>query len=180
MAIPDSEEKRRDIVSQARGEEEEQQEQEVNQLPSYPRDNDDCIKPCPRFDCIMSKSKCEKNCNRREALLNPCTLCDHDCSDELQSVLIKPEVMDYQQEAKSSFPKNFLYKSEVAERIAELEEKQEKLRERVKTAKEQLDDHFLPNFLAKIVTQTKLPTYRKKLQKSKDLIEELEYNFGKE
>ncbi len=176
MAIPDSEEERRDIISKTKSEEE-QQQQQAERLPSYPRDNQDCIKPCPRFDCILPETKCEKNCDRREALLNPCTLCEHDCSEHLQTILMKPEVMQYQKEVKADIPKDFLYKSEVAEEIVELEEKKDKLQERVTTAKKQIDDHFLPNFLAKIVIQSNLPKYQKKLENAKNRIDQIERMF---
>lgn len=154
-----------------------QGEQEMS--PSYPRsEENDCIKPCPRFKCCMTPSQCDKNCNLQEALLSPCSLCEHECTEHQKTILLRPEVKQYKQHSKRNFNKDFLYKSDVAERIVELEDKIEQIQKKTKRAKKEIDDHPLPKFLAKKITGDKVTKLNLKKKMIENRIEELENSFN--
>lgn len=176
---------RKDVITGQNIEETSQQETSTEQgIPtqqqtsSYPRNEETgCIKPCPRFSCLMTPSQCDKNCNQQEVLLSPCSLCDKDCTDHQKTILLRPEVKQYKQHAEKDLPKDFLYKSDVADRIVELEDKQEKINELFRKELKKIKNHPLPNFIAKKFAGEQLEKLKMKKVTIKKRIEELESRF---
>lgn len=146
---------------------------------SYPRQNDGCIKPCPRFKCIMTASQCDSNCNRPQALINPCLLCEHRerCTDKLKSILLKPEVISHQKFTKKYSPSDYMFREDAVNRVMDLREKRAKYKKMVKKETQRLKTGLIPYRLNKIIKGKKLRKLKLRLKLIKSRIDEIKRNF---
>jgi len=132
----------------------------------YPRENDKCITPCPRYDCMLEPDTCNTNCN--QTLEIPCLICENKCSPKLKRILLKPEVQKYQKYSKIVKDKEIpiMYPDTIGQRRSELIQKKEKIREKQRKILNYAEESILPQSLA-------LKLKSKKIRKINRAIEQI-------
>ncbi len=152
-----------DALSKEDIEQVKQEEMQTVSKPDYPREESEegekdekCIKPCPKFDCVLEPETCNVNCN--QTLENPKMICSHNCSTKLQEILLKPEVQKYQKYAKLVEGKDvsILYPETIGKKRSKLLEKKEKLEEKRQKVLNYIDESIWPDKIAKKLKKKKL------------------------